>query len=75
MTIEWMASLVGRKAMCWSDLFAIDPTAEGTGAVKRGVLGSCSHPNSEWIDYDGLLPDTPASSAIKALLEFRSLPG
>ena len=42
---------------------------EFAGSVKRGL-----HPNSEWIDYDGAPPDS-ASSAIKALLEFRSHPG
>ncbi|XP_071798440.1 uncharacterized protein [Asterias amurensis] len=41
---------------------------ELSGSVKRGL-----HPNSEWIDYDGAPPDS-ASSAIKALLEFRSHP-
>ncbi|XP_022098664.1 BRCA2-interacting transcriptional repressor EMSY-like isoform X2 [Acanthaster planci] len=45
-----------------------------SGSFTRGLLGSYPHPNNEWIDYDGSPPDSSASSAIKALLEFRSHP-
>ncbi|XP_038050244.1 BRCA2-interacting transcriptional repressor EMSY-like [Patiria miniata] len=44
------------------------------GSLTRGLLSGYSHPNSEWIDYDGTPPNSSASSAIKALLEFRSHP-
>ena len=35
---------------------------------------SARQPNREWIDYDGHPPEQSASSAIKALLEFRAQP-
>ncbi|XP_033118253.1 BRCA2-interacting transcriptional repressor EMSY-like [Anneissia japonica] len=39
------------------------------------VLISGNQPNKEWIEYDATATNQSASSAIKALLEFRSKPG
>ncbi len=38
------------------------------------TVSAARQPNKEWIDYDGNPPEQSASSAIKALLEFRSQP-